>query len=229
MKLAALISGGKDSIFSLYKAIQEGHEVKYLITVFPKREDSWMFHYPCVELTKLQARAIGKKHIMKESSGVKEKELEDLKEILKELKDDIEGIVSGAIASSYQKSRIDRICKELKLRSFSPLWHRDPEEILKEEINAGFKVIIVGVYSAGLDKTWLGRKIDKKCVEDLIKLSKIYGKTFMVFEGGEAETLVVDGPIFRKKIKILQAEKVWDEKTNSGYLKIKKAELVKKL
>lgn len=229
MKLAALISGGKDSIFSLYKAIQEGHEVKYLITVFPRRENSWMFHYPCVELTKLQARAIGIKHIIKESSGIKEKELKDLKKILKELKDNIEGVVSGAIASSYQKSRIDKICEQLQLKSFSPLWHKDPEEILKEEINAGFEIVIVGVYSAGLDKTWLGKIIDEKCIEDLIKLSRIYGRTFMVFEGGEAETLVIDGPIFKKRIEIIESKKVWDKKTNSGYLKIKKAKLVEKL
>ena len=106
MRVAVLLSGGKDSVFSLYKAVEKGNEVKYLITLFPKRADSWMFHRPCIELTALQAKALEIEHVIRETPGEKEKELIDLEEALKAIKSEIEGVVSGAIASTYQKSRI---------------------------------------------------------------------------------------------------------------------------
>src|SRR3972149_2443929 len=104
MKLAALFSGGKDSMYALYRMLQQGHDVKYLVTFKPQRTDSYMFHHPCVELTELQAEAIGIKQIMVSTSGVKEKELEDLENVLEKIKGEIDGIVSGALASNYQKT-----------------------------------------------------------------------------------------------------------------------------
>jgi len=186
-----------------------------------------MFHHPCIELTKLQAEALGIEHIIQRTKGEKEKELEDLRKVLEKIKSEIEGVVSGAVESNYQKSRIDAICKKLGLKSISPLWHREPEELLKEEVDSGFEIIITGVFADGFDKNWLGRKIDEKCIEDLKQLNKKYG-VHLVFEGGEAETLVTDCPIFKKKIKILNFEKIWDDNTNSGYLEVKKSILVNK-
>jgi len=150
-----------------------------------------------------------------------------LRKVLEKIKSEIEGVVSGAVESNYQKSRIDAICKKLGLKSISPLWHREPEELLKEEVDSGFEIIITGVFADGFDKNWLGRKIDEKCIEDLKQLNKKYG-VHLVFEGGEAETLVTDCPIFKKKIKILNFEKIWDDNTNSGYLEVKKSILVNK-
>ncbi|MBI5871767.1 TIGR00289 family protein [archaeon] len=226
MRLAALFSGGKDSTFALYKAMKEGHEIKYLITVFPKRQDSWMFHYPCVELTKLQAKALDIKQIFRKTEGEKEKELDCLREVLKKLRKNIDGVISGALASHYQKYRIDKICEELGLKSLAPLWHKDQEEILREETSI-FDVIIAGVAADGFDRSWLGRKIDRKTIDDLKKLKENFGIN-LCFEGGEAETLVLDGPIFKKKIEIRSFEKKWDNKTNSGYIEVKNARLVKK-
>lgn len=227
MRLAVLFSGGKDSTYALYKAIQEGHEIKYLVTVFPKDTSSWMFHYPCVELTKLQAEVIGIKQIIAETSGEKEKELTDLKVILEEIKNEIEGIVSGAIASTYQKNRIDKLCREFGLRSITPLWNKPPEQLLKEEIESGLEIIISGVSAEGFDKSWIGRKLDKNCIDDLIELNRKY-KINISGEGGEFETFVLDAPIFKKKIKLLNSEILWDAKTNSGYLDVKDALLVSK-
>lgn len=226
MRLAALASGGKDSTFALYKAMQE-NEIKYLVTIFPESQESWMFHHPCIELTKLQADALGIKQIINKTKGEKEKELEDLKDALSEIKDEVEGVVSGAVASNYQKSRIDKICNELGLKSLAPLWQRDPEELLEEGIESGFDIIITGVSSDGFDKSWIGRKLDQKAVEDLKDLRQKFGIN-ICGEGGEYESLVLDCPAFKKKIKILDSEKVWDEKTNSGYLLAKKAILVDK-
>jgi len=227
MRLASLMSGGKDSIYALYKLMKEGHEIKYLITIFSEHQDSWMFHYPCIELTKLQAESLGIKQIIKKTKGEKEKELKDLKDALVSIKDEIDGIVTGALYSDYQKTRIEKICKELGLKCLSPLWHSDLEKMLKEEIKSGFEIVITGVAAEGLDKSWLGKKIDLSLIEKLKELNKKFGINIGA-EGGEFETLVLDCPIFRKKIKILDSSVVWDNNTNSGYLKVKNAILVEK-
>jgi diphthine-ammonia ligase len=227
MRLAALFSGGKDSTYALYKAIKEGHEIKYLVTVFSERQDSWMFHYPCIELTKLQAEALGIKQIIKKTKGEKEKELKDLKDALISVKSEIDGVVTGALYSDYQKNRIEKICNDLGLKCLSPLWHSDLEKMLKEEICLGFEIVITGVAAEGLDKSWLGKKINLDTVEKLKNLNKKFGINIGA-EGGEFETLVLDCPIFKKKIKILDSSYAWDNKTNSGYLKIKKSVLAEK-
>jgi diphthine-ammonia ligase len=223
MRVAVLATGGKDSTLSLYHVLNEGYEVEYLVTMIPQREDSWMFHYPNIHLIDLFAQAVAIKLVKAETAGIKEKEVEDLKRLLATL--DIEGVVSGAIASQYQKKRVDRICKELSLKSIAPLWQKNPLHLLKELLDLHFETIIVGVYAYGFDENWLERKIDLTTVDALIELNKEYGIS-LVGEGGEYETLVLDAPIFKKRIKIVQKEKIWE--SQSGYLLIKKAELVDK-
>lgn len=227
MKLASLISGGKDSIYATYLAMQKGHEIKYLVTIFPERQDSWMFHHPCIELTKLQAEALGIKQIIGKTIGEKEKELEDLRKVLEKIRNEVEGVVSGAIASNYQKIRIDRICEELGLESLTPLWNEDQEKLLKEEVGSGFEIIITGVFAEGFNKSWLGRKIDFKTIEELKKLNKKF-RTNISAEGGEYESFVLNCPIFKKKVEITESEIIWDDATNSGYLIVKRAELIQK-
>lgn len=227
MKLATLLSGGKDSVYATYLSIQNGHDVKYLVTIFPENKESWMFHHPCIELTKLQAKAMGIKQITQKTEGKKEEELKDLRKILEKIRNEIEGIASGAIASEYQKSRIEKICKELGLKSVTPLWSRNYEELLKDENDLGFKTIITGVFAEGFNKSWLGREIDEKCIEDLKELNKKFGIN-LCGEGGEYETFVLDCPLFKKRIKIKNLDIIWDNKTNSGYLAIKKAKLISK-
>jgi len=222
MELAALVTGGKDSALALYKAMRK-HSIKYLVAMAPQREDSWMFHYPNIHMVDFFAEAAEIPLVKAETAGVKEAEVEDLKNLLAKL--DVEGVVSGAVASTYQKTRIDKICQELNLRHIAPLWHEKPEKILNEIIENEFEVIIVGVYALGLDENWLGRKIDTETVKELIKLKEKFGIS-PVGEGGEYESLVVDAPYFKKKIQILETEKVWKE--NQGYLMVKKAELIPK-
>ncbi len=220
MNVAALISGGKDSALALHRVIKAGHAIKYLVAMIPRREDSWMFHFPNIGLTTLFAQASGFPLVKGETSGVKEEELNDLKRLLAKL--DVEGVVSGAISSEYQKSRIDKVCEELGLRSIAPLWHEDPGELMMELINLKFEVIIVGVYAYGFDKNWLGREINPPTLDALIELNRKH-QISLVGEGGEYETLVLYAPYFYRRIRILEAEKVWEG--GSGYLLVKKAEL----
>jgi ABC transporter with metal-binding/Fe-S-binding domain ATP-binding protein len=184
-----------------------------------------MFHHPCAELTKLQAEAMGIKHVMWETAGEKERELEDMTAAIGSIKDDIDGVVSGAILSRYQKDRIDAICKELDLKSITPLWHKNEEKLLKEEIDAGLDIIITAVASAGLDKSWIGKKLDEESIEELKKLKEKYGINISG-EGGEYESFVINAPFFKKKIELGEIEKVWDEDTDSGYIVCKNARLV---
>jgi len=224
MNVAVLISGGKDSALALYRALRRGYNVKYLVTMIPRREDSWMFHYPNVRLTSLFAEACGLPLVKGETSGLKEKELEDLKRLLASL--DVDGVVSGAIRSAYQKSRLDSLCAEIGLESIAPLWHEDPLKLMEEIITNRFEVIFTGVYAYGLDQGWLGRRLNRSGVEDLVKLNRRYGIS-IVGEGGEYETLVLDAPVFRRRIRIVKARMVWNGE--SGCLLVERAVLEEKI
>lgn len=223
MRVAVLATGGKDSALALYKVLNEDHEVKYLVSMIPLREDSWMFHYPNIRLVDLFAEAAEIQLVKAETLAVKEREVEDLKRLIEGI--DVDAIVSGAIASNYQKSRIEKICEQLRLKCIAPLWHKNPLDILKEILDLKFEVIITGVYAYGFSEEWLGRKIDEASVKALIELNKQYGVS-LVGEGGEYETLVLDAPFFKKRIKIVEAEKIW--KNQSGYFLITKAKLENK-
>ncbi|MEM2875571.1 MAG: TIGR00289 family protein [Candidatus Bathyarchaeia archaeon] len=220
MKVAALISGGKDSALALYYALKRGLEVSKIVTLIPLSEDSWMFHYPNAHLTRLFAEASGIPLVSKETSGRRDEELEDLKNILAKL--DIQGLVFGAVASRYQKERIDRICEELGVKSIAPLWGEDPYRVLDSLIKLRFEVIVVGVYAHGFDDSWLGRRIDAQTIQALTELNRKFGVS-PIGEGGEYETLVLDAPFFIRKIKIIKSEKVW--KRYSGYMNVLDAEL----
>jgi len=223
MKTAALVSGGKDSIYAAYKSAEE-HEIVCLISFKSKREDSYMFHIPNIELAKLQAESMGVPIIFAESSGIKEKELEDIEKALKDAvkKYQIEGVVSGALASNYQKQRIDKICRKLNLKSIAPLWHIDSERYLKDLVRNKFEIVITGIAADGLNKDFLGKKIDDDFIEK-IKKSKIH----LGGEGGEYESLVIDCPMFNKKIRISKAEIKMENECTGQYM-VKDAELVKK-
>jgi predicted ATP pyrophosphatase (TIGR00289 family) len=223
MRVAVLATGGKDSTLALQKVLDKGYEVKCLVSMIPLREDSWMFHYPNIRLVDLFSEAVEIPVVKAETSGIKEREVEDLKRVIEKI--DVEAIVSGAIASNYQKTRIEKICEQLGLKCVMPLWQKNPYEILKEIVKLKFYAIITGVYAYGFNKEWLGRKIDEKTIEALRELSRQYGVS-VVGEGGEYETIVLDAPFFKKRIKVIEAEKIW--KNQSGYLLITKAELENK-
>jgi predicted ATP pyrophosphatase (TIGR00289 family) len=161
--------------------------------------------------------------VKRKSAAKKEEESRDLKRLLSKIK--VEGIISGAVASEYQRTRFECMCHDLGIKSFTPLWHKDQGMLLKEMIDSGFKAIITAVAAEGFDESWLGREIDDECYQDLIKLHHRY-KINIVGEGGEFETLVVDAPIYKKRILIEEMEKEW--KRDSGMLKIKRARLVNK-
>jgi asparagine synthase (glutamine-hydrolysing) len=225
MRLAALVSGGKDSWFAAYKASKE-NKIACLISIKSKNPDSYMFHTPNIDLVELQAKAADLPLITQETKGEKEKELADLKKILKKAKDEfkIEGIITGALFSEYQKNRIENICKELNLKAVSPLWHMDQEQEMRLLIKDDFKIIFSSIAAYGLSKEWLGKIISDKDIDKLVELHKKY-KINIAGEGGEYESLVLDCPLFRKQLEILDTELIEDDE-NTARLLIKKAELI---
>lgn len=222
-KAAVLFSGGKDSTMATYKAIESGWKVEYLVSMISRNPESYMFHTSNIHLTELAAEAMNIPLLRATTHGIKEKELDDLRTVLTDLKDrGVKGVFSGALASSYQKSRIDKICQDLSIKSIAPLWHMDPYKYMEELIDLDFETILVSVSAEGLDESWLGRKIDRELLEELLSIHEKYG-IHLAFEGGEAETLVLDCPLFKKRIKIQEIEKVWER--DSGYIDVRRAVL----
>src|SRR3989344_6654279 len=176
MKLGALFSGGKDSTLAILMAKNLGYDISCLITLESKNKESYMFHTPSIKQTQTQAKAMKIPLISQETKGEKESELKDLEKAIKRAKEEysIDGIVTGAVESVYQSSRIQRICDKLGLECFNPLWQKDPIELLEELIREKFEVIITSVAAYPLDEKWLSRKIDNKFIEQVRDLKDKY-------------------------------------------------------
>ena len=226
MKLAVLFSGGKDSCLAMHKAMKD-NQIVCLISLISKNKESYMFHTPNIEITKAQAEAIGLPLIEHETEGEKEEELKDLKEAIKKAKEEynIEGIVTGAIGSVYQASRIQKICNELGLECVNPLWQKDQIELLNEIVDKKFEVIISGVFAYPLGKELLGKKIDGNVIAKLKEMQEKY-EINPAGEGGEIETTVLDAPFFKKKIEVADYEISY--KNNSGVFIIKNIKILEK-
>jgi ABC transporter with metal-binding/Fe-S-binding domain ATP-binding protein len=226
MKVGVLYSGGKDSTLALLRA-KNFHEISCLITLYPRKEESYMFHFPNIRLVELQARAMEVPLVSREISGEREKEVKDLERVITEAIEryGIKGIVSGAVRSVYQATRIQKVCKRLNLWCFNPLWLNDETQLIKDILKNKFEVIITMVASYPFTKEFLGRKIDEELVSILLGFKEKFGIS-LVGEGGEFETLVLDAPFFKKKIRIERCETFYEN--FRGTLIIKKAKLVEK-
>ena len=209
MKAVSLLSGGKDSFLSTVIAMESGMDIEYALIVRPEK-DSPMFHVPNIGNAVLTARLLGLK-----AHEIRESEFDSYFTIMRT--DGIEAIVSGATASDYQHSRIERLCTLENMLSFSPLWRLNPYIVLDELLLRRIETIIVSVSAEGLDETYLGRSIDKEFISDIARLEKRY-KVNPLGEGGEYESFVA-GMHGHGSIKIINARKVWTG--SSGYLELK--------
>ncbi|MBN2422275.1 diphthine--ammonia ligase [Candidatus Woesearchaeota archaeon] len=228
MKLGVLFSSGKDSNYAMYLMKKQGHEISCLITIKSKNPDSYMFHTPNINLAELQAESLGIPIFFMKTEGEKEHELKDLEDALKKAKQQfsIKGIITGALYSNYQRKRIEKICEKLDLKCFSPLWHKDQEEYMRELLKNGFKFILSSVAAEGLNETFVGRTITGRDVDYLAELNKQY-RLNPAGEGGEFESLVIDSPMFKKEINIIKS-KIIKESGHSAKFIIEKAELKQK-
>ncbi|HDD42817.1 MAG TPA: diphthine--ammonia ligase [Nitrososphaeria archaeon] len=226
MRLAGLFSGGKDSTYAIHVAEKQGHEVGYLLTVSPKSDESYFFHYPNIWVTRLQAEAMGKNHLMISArSSSRRDELEALRRLIGRVSGKVDGLLSGVTRSRAQYDAFRGLCSKRGLRFVAPLWSSDPIKLLERMVSEGFTVMIVGVAAEGLGKDVLGKILDGRMIAFLKELWEKYGVN-PLGEGGEFETLVIDAPIFRKRVEILDYEIRWSG--YSGLMKIKSARLIEK-
>ncbi|MFA5746200.1 MAG: diphthine--ammonia ligase [archaeon] len=228
IKIGALYSGGKDSNLSLWLMQKQNYDISCLISLIPDNKDSYMFQTPELEFLKLQSIALNIPLLITKTKGEKEKELTDLKKAITSAKQEygITGIVAGALYSVYQKERIENICLDLGLKLYAPLWHMKEVDEIKLLLDNNFKFIICKIAALGMAEKFLGKIIDKKDLEELKKLNQKY-KLNIAGEGGEYETLVLNGPSFKQQIKISSSKKILQNEF-TGYLDIKKATLEKK-
>ena len=212
----SLFSGGKDSSWALYRAMEAGEPVERLVTVHPAG-DSYMYHVPATELASLAAESVGIPLVdvrpddfeadadAGEDSGARgDRELEPLEDALVELSEElggIGGVTAGAVESSYQTTRIEAMCERLDAELFAPLWQQDPRELADAMLDAGFEITIIRVAAYGLDESWLGRTLDAEAIAELEALNDEYG-VHVLGEGGEFETLVTDGPHMERSIEL---------------------------
>jgi len=227
-KLCSLFSSGKDSTYSLYLMQKQGYDVACLAVMNPENPNSYMYHKPDMKLVELQSQALELPLLIQKTKGVKEKELRELELLLKKAKQihHIEGVITGALFSNYQRERIAKICKKLKLECFNPLWHKNQEEYMKELIKNDFKFIFTSIACYGLDEKWLGKIINDDRLKKLSELNKKIGIN-VAGEGGEFESLVLNAPNFRKTIEIIDSKKIMGNEF-TGILRIKKAVLKNK-
>lgn len=223
MRVAALVSGGKDSVLALHAAQCHGWDVTHLVTVRSRATDSWMFHVPNTDLAPLLAEATGIPLVTVHTAGEKEDEVGDLERALAGLP--LDGFVSGALASEYQRTRLEGVGHRLGLRSFTPLWHKPPEAILRTVTGPGWDVRIAAVAAEGLTERWLGRRLDPAAVEDLLALRARHG-VHPGGEGGEYESLVLDAPCYRQRIEVVRATPEW--RRDGGVWRVEEARLAPK-
>jgi ABC transporter with metal-binding/Fe-S-binding domain ATP-binding protein len=232
----SLFSGGKDSSWALYRALESGLDVTRLVTVHPAA-DSYMYHVPETRLAALAAESIGidllevtpdddafEAGADADSGARGDRELEPLEAALSDLRASmpLAGVTAGAVASEFQTSRIEAMCERLGVDLFAPLWGEDPVALAEAMLEAGFDVRIVQVAAAGLDESWLGRRLDADALAALEELNESHG-VHVLGEGGEFETLVVDGPHMDRRIE-LTAETEWEG--TRGRLRVTDARLV---
>lgn len=224
MKIAALVSGGKDGVLALHCAQSSGWEVTHVVTVRSRAEDSYMFHVPNTDLAPLLAAAVGAQLVSVETQGEKERELDDLQAALEGLP--IDGFVSGALASEYQRTRLEGIGHRLGLRSFTPLWHKTPAQVLETVTHPTWDVRFAAVAAEGLGERWLGRRLDKEAARELAALHERHG-LHVGGEGGEYETLVLDAPCYHQRIEVVRASAIW--RRDGGIWRVEEARLAPKL
>jgi len=225
LNLGCLFSGGKDSNLALWIMQRQNYKISCLISILPDNPNSYMYQKPDLKFLKLQSKALEIPLITKNTKGEKEKELKELKLAIQEAKKkyNIQGIVSGALFSNYQRERIQNICNDLGLRLFSPLWHKKQDSELQELLDNNFQVLIVKIAGYGLSEKWLGKILTKKDLQELKILNKKYGFN-VAGEGGEYESLILSAPTFKKNIKILKYKKILENEF-TGYLEINKITL----
>ena len=222
MKVVASWSGGKESCFACYKAIHEGFDVSCLLTMMAN-EDTSNFHRLNAKLLDAQSQAIGIP-IVKWKTTLDTYEQEFKKALWQMKAEGVKGLVTGDIyeVPLHEKGWLDRVCKEVDIKPIKPLWGCNTKQVLSDFIDEGFEATVIIVKTEVMGAEWLGRKVNKEFLSDLLKV----GTIDPCGERGEYHTYVTNGPLFKKRIRILETKKM--ARNGYGYLDIKRYEITAK-
>jgi uncharacterized protein (TIGR00290 family) len=214
MKAFVSWSGGKESSLSCYKTMKE-LEIAYLLNMISDDGKRSCSHGIDSMLLRVQSEAIGIPIIQRKTTWQGYEQ--EFKKAVSELKkEDIEAGVFGDIDLEEHREWVERVCGELGIKAILPLWQKPRAEVLEEFIDSGFEAVVVATKAELLGPEWLGRRISRKFVEDVRCLKEVD----ICGELGEYHTLVTNGPIFKRRIKILQKRKV--QKNEHWFLDISK-------
>lgn len=220
MRVASLVSGGKDSVFASWVAQQWGWNVAAYVTLLPEASAPLLFHRPNAPWVRLQAQAA---RIPWRSVRLTRRTEEEsaLRQALGGLR--VDGVTTGALASEFQRTRFERACEAAGLKIFSPLWHHEPGQHLRDLVGSGFEAVFVHVAANGLGRDWLGRPLNESAIQGLERVAQ-KTRINLAGEGGEYETFVTRAPHFRSRIEIQRARRTWSR--DSGTYQIQRARLV---
>jgi|HubBroStandDraft_1064217.scaffolds.fasta_scaffold00365_13 diphthine-ammonia ligase len=224
MTVTALVSGGKDSIYSAYLADTQGRTVDELVVLRPADPESMMYHTPNLDLVALQAEAWGKSYRSVEVPG--HDEPSELAALEQAMAGRSGWVVAGAIASSYQWARLLAVADRVGRPVYTPLWRKDPGRVVREEISAGLDIRLVHLAAEPLSDELLGLRLDAATLAEIESRSARVRTTNVAGEGGEYESLVVDAPFFRSRIELDRVERQVDGSVSR--LRVHDAHLVPK-
>lgn len=204
MRVIALLSGGKDSVCAVETARGFGWDVAAALVLKPAQDDAWMFHTPNLGVVEGVAECLGLPLITAAARSGQRKEVEDLETAVAAAKRDLglDGLVSGALASEYQRTRLDRIGHEAGLKSFAPLWHKEPRGYVDSLVAAGWDIRFSRTAADGVPTAWAGQRLDAAKVA---AMAGHRARPHVAGEGGEYETLVLDAPFYRRRLVVEEA------------------------
>jgi uncharacterized protein (TIGR00290 family) len=208
VKVIASWSGGKDSCLACHKALAQGHEIAYLLNFISREFRRVSFHGTRAHLIARQAQAVGiplVQYAVPPDMSSYEQTFKKAVSMLR--RKGVEGMVFGDIYLEEHRAWIERVCGEIGITPLQPLWGIAPELVLGDFIEAGFEAMVISAKADIFDEAWLGRKIDCSSVADLKKLRQLK-ESDVCGEQGEYHTLVVDGPLFRKRVQVTYGIKV---------------------
>lgn len=198
-------SGGKDSCLAYYKALQQGYNIKYILNFISREFKRCCFHGIEAKLIKLQSELIGLPLIQKEVTADMQQYEKEFKEAVSALKE-IKSMVFGDIYLLDHLNWVERVCRDLNIKAVEPLWGVAPLKLMEEFVDLGFKAVVVSCQADKFGKDFVGREVSKSLIKELESKN-----ICPCGENGEFHTLVVDGPIFKRSIEIVESEPVLKE------------------
>ena len=191
---ALMWSGGKDSALALHRAQARGLEIARLVSYFDEATGRVRFHATRVEMLRTQAGAARiELHAIASSWPEMDRRLREELASLRET--GFAGVVMGDIHLADVRAWYEERIVNAGLEHVEPLWAEPPAALLREFVETGGRAIVTCVDTTRLDRSWLGRVIDRSFVDEI-------GLTDVdpCGENGEYHSFVFESPVFTSSV-----------------------------